>query len=220
MGGAMQYQGPTRDDLENVFALNRHFLRALMRPGATHFAAANVKRLSHAQRGRLAETPFLLFSVREQDHELWQCIFTENPQLDLKPVSEPLDSVLHELKMAGLSFLWQLSRRNAHTARLVSGAPVEFCERLAEATLIKLLRRTAVHADLLVPRYGADHDVWRRLTSSGVSATRRLQSMTQQLALQDLLTRGQHLQYAQLPAAASRFSTRPKSRRSETVIGR
>ncbi|MBT8087335.1 MAG: hypothetical protein KJO46_04840 [Gammaproteobacteria bacterium] len=216
----MQYQGPTTDDLENVYALNRHFLRALMRPGAAHFAVAKVARLSRAQRGRLAQTPFLLFSVREQDHELWRRIFAENPQLDLTPVSEPLDSCVHELRVAGLSFLWQLSRRNAYAARLVSGAPVEFCERLANATLIRLLRRTADQIDLLVPRYSAEHVVWRRLTSSGVSATRRLQSMTQQSALQNLLTRGQFAQHEQLPAAASRFSARPKSRSSDAAIGR
>lgn len=214
----MQYQGPTTDDLDNVFALNRHFLRVLMRPVSRRFATHDVRHLSEAQRGRLAETPFLLFSVREQEHELWQRIFAKSPQLDLAPEPEPLDSEVHELKMAGLSFLWQLSRRNPYTARLVSGAPVEFCERLANATLIRLLRRTAQHADLLVPRYGAEHDVWQRLVSSGVSATRRLQSMTQQSALQDLLTRGQLAPYEPLPAAASRFSTRPLSRRDVTAI--
>ena len=208
----MQYQGPTTDDFANVFALNRHFLRALMRPGPAHSAAAAVRCLSRAQRGRLAETPFLLFSVREQDHVLWQGIFSENPQLDLKPAAETPDSDGQELKMAGLSFLWQLSRRNAYAARVISGAPVEFCERLGNATLIKLLRRTAAHADLLVPRFDAEQDVWRRLTGSGVRATRRLQLMTQQSALQHLLTRGALPEYDQLPIAASRFGTRPKSR--------
>ncbi|MBT8092363.1 MAG: hypothetical protein KJN77_04945 [Gammaproteobacteria bacterium] len=216
----MQFQGPTTDDLENVFALNRHFLRALMRPGALRCATADVRRLSQAQRIRLAEAPFLLFSVREQDHALWQGIFAENPQLDLAPAPRPFDDVVRELQTAGLSFLWQLSRRNAYAARVVSGAPVDFCERLANATLIKLLRRTADHVDLLVPRYDAEHEVWRRLTSSGVSATRRLQLMTQQSALQNLLTRGQLLQQEPLPAAASRFATRPKSRRGGTAVER
>lgn len=212
MGGAMQYQGPTTDDLVNVFALNRHFLRTQLGPGAAHGAAADVRRLTPVQRSRLAETPFLLFSVREQDHDLWEGIFAEDPQLGLAPANEPRDNAVQELKMAALSFLWQLSRRNAYAARVISGAPVEFCERLANATLIRLLRRTADHVDLLVPRYGAEHDVWRRLTGSGVSATRRLQSMTQQAALQHLLTRGALPEYQPLQAAASRFATRPKSR--------
>lgn len=216
----MQYQGPTTDDLENVFALNRHFLRALTRPGSLRCAAPDVRRLSQAQRGRLAEAPFLLFSVREQDDELWQVIFAKDPQLDLKPPTEPLDHAVHELKMAALSFLWQLSRRNAYAARVVSGAPVDFCERLANATLMKLLRRTADRVDLLVPRYSAEQEIWRRLTTSGVSASRRLQTMTQQAALQDLLTRGQLLHYERLPIAASHFSTQPRSRSGNRAIVR
>lgn len=214
----MQYQGPTNDDLANVFALNRHFLRTLLLPGAPHSAAVDIRRLSQVQRGRLAETPFLLFSVREEDHDLWRGIFAEDPQLELVPTTQPADTAGQELKMASLSFLWQLSRRNAYATRVISGAPVEFCERLANATLINLLRRTADHVDLLVPRYCAEHDVWRRLTGSGVSAIRRLQLMTQQSALQRLLTSGALHEYEQLPAAASRFSTRPKSRQSTRII--
>jgi hypothetical protein len=213
----MQYQGPNTDDLANVFALNRHFLRTQLRSGVSHSAATAVRRLTEVQRTRLAEAPFLLFSLREQDHERWTDIFSENPQLDLAPAKAPPDTAVQELKMAGLSFLWQLSRRNAYAARVISGAPVVFCERLANATLIRLLRRTADHVDLLVPRYGAEHDTWRRLTGSGVSATRRLQSMAHQSALQQLLTRAAQPEYELLPAVASRFATKPKSRHTTTT---
>jgi hypothetical protein len=208
----MQYQGPTKDDLENVIALNRYFLGALQRPGAMAFAAPEVGCLPLSQRARVAEAPFLLFSLQEQDGELWRQLLSQNPQLELAPAGDPAHVAIQELTFASLSFLWQLSRRNAYAARIVSGAPVDFCDRLVSTTLVELLRKAAGRVDLLVPRFGVDDQIWCRLVTGGVRSERRLQTMSQQSALQCLLTRGQLNDYDELPAAASRFASQPKRR--------
>jgi hypothetical protein len=201
----MRYPGPTTDDLADVHALNLHYLNAIRSPSGVGFAVPGVRRLTPAQCARLAETPFLLFSFRERDAELWRTVLGEGPQLALIPADEPPSPTMRELCTAGLSFLWQLSRRNAYAARVVSGAPVRFCEHLAASTLIGLLRRTAHRSDLLVPRYADEQAVWRQLLAGGVSATRQVQAMSQQSALQRMLTVAELTQHAKLPAAASRF---------------
>lgn len=201
----MHYPGPTTDDLANVHALNRHYLDAVRSPGGIGLTVPGVRRLTPAQCARLAATPFLLFSFRERDAELWRSVLGDGPQLELVPAADPPSDKLRELCSAGLSFLWQLSRRNAYAARVVSGAPVSFCERLASSTLIDLLRRTAHRGDLLVPRYADQLAVWRQLLAGGVSATRQIQAMSHQSALQRLLTVAELAQHAKLPAAASRF---------------
>ncbi len=201
----MRYPGPTADDLANVHALNRHYLRAVRSPSGIGIAVPGVRRLTPVQCTRLAASPFLLFSFRERDARLWQSVLTDGSQMELVPAAEPPSETLRELSTAGLSFLWQLSRRNAYAARVVSGAPVKFCERLATTTLISLLRRTAYRSDLLVPRYADEQAVWRQLLAAGVSATRQIQAMSQQSALQRLLTVAELAQHTKLPAAASRF---------------
>ena len=215
----MRYPGPTTDDLANVQALNRHYLNAVRSPGGIGISVPGVRRLTPAQCTRLAATPFLLFSYRERDGELWQSVLGDGPQLALLPATEPPPESLKELCTAGLSFLWQLSRRNAYAARVVSGAPVHFCERLATSTLISLLRRAAHRSDLLVPRYGEEQAVWRLLLTAGVSSTRQIQAMSHQSALQGLLTVAELAQHAKLPAAASRFpasGTRSSDRQYST----
>ncbi len=214
----MRYPGPTTDDLANVHALNRHYLNAVRSPGGIGLTVPGVRRLTPAQCTRLAETPFLLFSFRERDAELWRNVLGDGPQLELVPAADPPSETLRELCTAGLSFLWQLSRRNAYAARVVSGAPVSFCERLATSTLIDLLRRTAHRGDLLVPRYADEQAVWRQLLAGGASATRKIQTMSHQSALQRLLTVAELAQHAKLPAAASRFpasNSRSSDRRQE-----
>lgn len=203
----MDYQGPTSDDLANISALNRCFLMAISASEADGPGEIAARRLSDSQLSRLAGAPFLLFSFREQDNDYWQRLLSEDRQLDLIELSKPLDERIRQLQVAGLGFIWQLSRRNPYAARIISGAPVSWCERLAESTLIHLLDRAAHRSDLLRVRFQDKSWVWRRLLGNGVSAKRHLRQTSHQCALQVLLTCGQTSQYDRVPSAACNMPT-------------
>jgi len=201
----MQYQGLTPDDLANINALNRCFLVAMADSGARGSGVLAIGHLSQLQFARLAIAPFLLFSFREQDSDYWQRILADDPQVDLLDSSDPPGEKIRQLQMAGLGFLWQLSRRNPYAVRIVSGAPASWCERLAGLTLVSLLDHAAMRSDLLGIRFRDDDNVWRRLLGNGLSSRRSLRLTSQHCALQALLTRGQQTQYNRLPAAACRI---------------
>jgi hypothetical protein len=203
----MDYQGPTSDDLANISALNRCFLMAVSGSEADGLGEIAARRLTDSQVSRLAGAPFLLFSFREQDTDYWQRLLSEDRQLDLIELSKPLDERIRQLQVAGLAFIWQLSRRNPYTSRIISGAPVSWCERLAESTLIQLLDRAAHRSDLLRIRFQDKSWVWRRLLDNGVSAQRHLRQTSHQCALQVLLTYGRNSQYDRVPAAACNMRT-------------
>lgn len=185
----MDYQGPTPDDLVNVAALNRLFIRS--QPGllGNGSGAGQAPRLTDLERSRLAATPFLLFSLREQDRDYWQSLIGDTPQFDLLDRSEPADAATAELQAAGLGFLWQLARRNPYAARLVSGAPVSWCETIASLTLVRLLQRAATQGDLLRVRLAAQDPLWRRLIVNGKSAREPLRLASHHSALQAILMR-------------------------------
>jgi hypothetical protein len=189
----MDYQGPTSDDLANISALNRCFLMAVSGSEADGLGEIAARRLTDSQVSRLAGAPFLLFSFREQDNDYWQRLLSEDRQLDLIELSKPLDERIRQLQVAGLAFIWQLSRRNPYTSRIISGAPVSWCERLAESTLIQLLDRAAHH----------------------------LRQTSHQCALQVLLTYGRNSQYDRVPAAACNMRTpaTPEGPRRSTGFG-
>ncbi len=199
----MDYQGPTAEDLRNIRALNVAFLRATncgdTPPGMTSWP------LTEMQLQRLSEAPFLLFSFRERDAAYWNEILANEPQPDLLDDTRAPTERLHELQVAGLGFLWQLSRRNPYVARLVCGAPTNWCERIARLTLVDLIRRVACRGDLTTARFDAAGHVAHRLLQSGISAKPQLQRMSQQFALQSMLTGASGAQYEKLPAAACRF---------------
>lgn len=201
----MEYPGPTADDLENINALNRFFLAAVADSATGVFGALAERRLTQSQLSRLADAPFLLFSFREQDGDYWTRILADRAQIDLIDSGVPPTGKIRQLQVAGLGFLWQLSRRNAYAARIVSGAPVSWCERLAGQTLVSLLDRVATRGDLLVVRFPDEDDIWHRLLGSGVSSKRDVRRSSQHSALQALLTRGTSTQYNRVAAAACRI---------------
>lgn len=201
----MDYQGPTAEDLRNIRALNIAFLRATNRSDCTLDNGITSQRLTEMQIRRLGEAPFLLFSFREQDAEFWKRVLTGDSQQDLlQPAVQP-GAGLHELQVAGLGFVWQLSRRNPYVARLACGATAQWCESIAQLTIVDLIGRAAGRSDLTVPRFDAGDHVGHRLGKSGISARRKLQHMSQQFALQAMLTGSSAAQYEKLPAAACRF---------------
>lgn len=162
----MEYLGVNTDDLANVRALNRTWLRFTGR------------------HERLAAAPFLLFSFRETDTALWQRLLAEPPQADLFVPRPGISKPQRNLQVNGLAFLWELSRRNPYVARIVSGAPLGWCERLSSETLVRVLT-CARRCDLITRRFPADAPVYQRrsahmatlqlmLTSIDVAAAERL----------------------------------------------
>ena len=192
----MEYQGLTRDDLNNVHALNRAWLEQR--------AARDAVPSSPQRRERLADTPFLLFSFREAESQLWQKLLGDQPHADL--FESPPEPRSRELQVAGLGFLWELGRRNPYVARIVSGAPLDWCDQLAAQTLVRVLE-CARGANLLAPRFDEDSPLQRRLYVHGGSALREARRSAQLAALQAMLTLSDSARYGRLATAACRMPT-------------
>lgn len=190
----MEYQGLTHDDLVNVRALNHAWL--------ARFAPRDSLPATPRRLERLANTPFLLFSFRENDAELWRRLLGDEAQADLFVARATPD--LQELQSAGLGFLWELARRNPYVARIVSGAPLKWCDRLASQTLLKI-HASAARAELVEPRFADDSPIVRRLFVHGSGALREARRSAQLAALQAMLTLGESAQRGRLPAAACRM---------------
>jgi len=203
----MEYQGLTQDDLENVAALNRSWLDLHVGAGA------GPSRLTPAKRDRLAGAPFLLFSYREQDEPLWQRLLSDGRQPDL--LRAPAQDASHELQATGLAFLWELARRNPYAARVVSIAPLHWCERIASSTLVRLME-CAAGEELVEARLPASTPMQRRLFLRGAGARRDARKAAQIATLQSLLTVGETARYGRLPAAACRLS-RPSRQVADKV---
>ncbi|NCF25044.1 MAG: hypothetical protein GWP60_10930 [Gammaproteobacteria bacterium] len=217
----MQYLGPDRADLANVFMLNRAFIawqRAKPPEDSCERSLAPDVRarlcaLSADQRARLARTPFLLMSVAEDDDARWQPIFAEQRTRDLLQCLQIRDEAASRLAAAVLGFLWQLARRNPYAARLVSGASLNWYEHLADCTLMELFARALDDQALLAPRMADEPDLWNRLLTAGVSDRRQVRLAVRVAALQTLLTRRPARPYRPLAAAACKMQA-VKIRRS------
>ena len=169
----MEYQGLTKDDLADVRELNRAWLRLTGRPE------------------RLAAAPFLLFSFREHDDDLWRSLLADASQHELFADRATPGHEQWVLQSAGLAFLWELSRRNAYVARIVGGAPLDWCRRIASETAYRVVGCAARH-DLVEPRFADGATVYRRVTAHIA-------------ALQSMLTTGIDTSTGSLPAAACRM---------------
>jgi len=198
----MDYKGPTDDDLANICALNRYFLNAISETGIEAFGELATRRLTNSQLARLAAAPFLLFSFREQDSDYWQRVLSDDPQMELDESNNLPSEKIRHLQVAGLGYLWQLARRNPYVTRVVSGAPVNWCEQLAGSTLARLLDRASARSDLLCARFADEDFAWRRLLESGAHAKRSLRRTSHHCALQVLLTRGREVHDEVVSAAA------------------
>ena len=188
----MDYQGPETADFDNVHALNAAFLdwltaenHAGQLPGEGQRLFA---RLDRQQRNRLSRVPFLLLSLGEEDETGWRAIFARVPAKRLLSRMSPADEAAAQLTTAALGFLWQLAARNPYTARLVSGASLNWCEQLSECTLVSLIARVAEEPRMLVPRSANDLELWTRLLTAGVSARRDVRVAARVAALQSVLT--------------------------------
>jgi hypothetical protein len=190
----MEYEGPSRDDLENVRALNRRWLELT--------GSADL-RLSAKQLERLATTPFLLFSYCEHDDARWSRLLGEGFQQDLLEQETGIATELKELQAAGLAFLWGLVRRNPYVARIVSGASLRWCEQISAVTLARVLE--CARFRMIEPRFAEKASLKRRLLALGSALERDMRVFAQIGALQSMLMSGQAAQYGRLPAAACRL---------------
>ncbi len=174
----MEYTALTPDDLDNVRALNAAWLKS---------GLAGAGRLSSRAIGRLAATPFLLFTLHEDDDERWQRLLDRPPQRDLLQDSGSAPGERRSLQAAALAFLWELARRNPYAARLVSQASTRWCLLVTPVTLMRLLA-CAADCDLIAARFSPDSAVFRRLLSRGGSGLHDVREAAQLSALQTLLT--------------------------------
>jgi len=221
----MEYQGPEPADLANVNALNRAFLDWLrvtgpakpLQQGLPPDIGVALVGLDRRQLERLARVPFLLMSLREYDDIRWRSLFADQRSMDLLRPLQAADEDAARLVSAGLGFLWQLAMRNPYAARLVSGASLNWCEQLADCTLMELYTRVAEEEPLLEPRMTDCPELWNKLLTAGVSGRRDVRIAARVSALQTVLTRGPATAYRQLataacamPAASMRIAERPR----------
>ncbi|MEX2496309.1 MAG: hypothetical protein WD448_09485 [Woeseia sp.] len=193
---AVDFQGPGATDFDNVRSLNRAFIRLLRSGDAKRTClqslpgdlAACISSLPDGRADRLATTPFLLLSFRERDDDFWEEVFSAGPNRELFAASPPSDD-LRRLISAGLGFVWQLAMQNPYAARLICGASLHWCERLAERTLFRVLATAGMRADILMLRCGSDSELWSKLLSSGTSRENEVRRAAHISALQAVLTR-------------------------------
>jgi hypothetical protein len=184
-----EFPGPSPDDYANVLALNTAFIKATVD-------------MKGPQRGRLAATPFLLFSFRERDLDWWDEALAENHQGDLMAAPELDNPKLRCIQTAALSFLWHLARRNPYATRIISGATVSWCEKIADLPLVTMLDRMAARGDLMQSRLEHSDEMGGRLLGDGTSSKPSVRRSSQLVALQSLLTQATFDNYTKLPAAA------------------
>lgn len=184
-----EYPGPGQEDYDNVEALNVAFIREM-------------STLKGPQRGRLAATPFLLFSLREDDLDWWQHALVEQRQVDLISERQLHNTELLRIQTAALSFLWHLASRNPYATRIISGATIAWCEKIVDLPLHTLLDRVGTRGDLIESRLYRLGIVGQRLLGSGVSSRENLRRSAQLTALQTLLTDPCADQPVRFPAAA------------------
>ena len=180
----MEYEGLTRDHLANVEALNRKWLRCWRQNDAS--AGDLTVRL----RDRAATAPFLLFSLREQDDDLWNRLLEKPRQPDLLDKPLRFDNELHTVQISGLAFIWSLAWRNPYAARIISGAPAGWCERIASVTLMRVLDSTSGRS-LIRPRLETTSMMHKGFAQIG--------------AFQSMLTNGQRASSGRMKAAACRM---------------
>ncbi|MDZ7644425.1 MAG: hypothetical protein U5K76_09580 [Woeseiaceae bacterium] len=208
----MDYAGPQPADYDNVHALNRAFLELLadrriagvLLAGLPPELTDRCLQLTRLQRQRLAQSPFLLFSFRESDAAFWDRLFESRGQRDLLAVPEPGDRALAGLVAAGLGFVWQLARQNPYIARLICGASLHWCERLAERPLLDVVA-IADGRRVLTLRAPRDTGLWETLLNGGCSSERAVGDAVRISALQRILTHARGRQ----PALAARSVTAP-----------
>ena len=189
----MEFSGPETADFANVAALNRAFLKRLRSPSVgrnlrdwlPEALRDAVKGLTDRHVERLSASPFLLLSLRERDADFWNDLIAQRPAQDLFTNDAGSDD---DILVPATSFVWQLARQNPYAARLLSGATPDWCEQIAEVTLLALLRRIEGRGDVLQPRFAGQDACWQKLLGPGLSSQRQVRESAHLACLQAFLT--------------------------------
>ncbi|MEM7430810.1 MAG: hypothetical protein AAF351_02605 [Pseudomonadota bacterium] len=196
-------------DLAEVRALNKAFLRAFRRQDDAvrrdHLAVDVVAKMTHLtdwEIERLARIPVLL-GISVTDAAYWDAWFDRDAQPSLFSTAATVTPTT-EVTVATLLFLWQTARANPYVARLLSGASVSWCERLAGCRLTWLVRRAHARPDFLSPRHAAHQHFWLRLLRDGVNEDREIRHAAHLCALQTALTVAEEIPVDRFRTAACR----------------
>lgn len=226
----MDFQGPDAADLDNVYSLNRAYLDGLSRPpavasgapsGAPSGAAGIVEKLTALSLRKstlLSQCPFLIYSLPEAADRRWTRLFSDDAQPDLFDATSLSPECVGGLAPATLGFLWELAKRNPYATRLVSGASLDWCERLADSSPVRVFRFATGEPGLLSPRLPSHREFWSKLLGAGTSNDEEIRHAAQLTALQTVLTNPAAEHYQRLPAAACLMPT-PARRVAESDKG-
>jgi hypothetical protein len=208
----MFYTGPTQSDYVNIQALNREFLKLLqVHPIRFGLKAIHQRRLAvlgRKQLEQLAATPFLLFTIQENDELTWRAICRADPNTDLFENGATNDAGISNLLATSVGYLWQLAQQNPYSVRLICGASPAWCEMITAVTYFELLTLTRYRDDLLVLRQAQNVDIWSKLLAEGVRAEQHVRSAAHIAALQTLLTGYPGAAAAAWPVAACKAAPR------------
>jgi hypothetical protein len=207
----MAFDGPQKADFGNIVPLNQEFLELLRKEKSLRRCIAELPEsqrhrlvtLDRVEAHHLAQTPFLLFSFREHDDVYWERILTEpvSPGLFQGRVSDDVRTLMS----SALGVIWHLAQRDPFTLRLFSGAPLAWCETIADLALHRLLDAVCRSGDLPVLRFGDHREMWRALLDGGISGRVPTRMAAQLSGLQIVLSRSQ--QSRQLARAARSLRT-------------
>ncbi len=199
----MPFTGPEPADLANVRALNSTFIDLVRsRRARCGGQGDRIAALDRRRAERLSGCPFLLYSLGEHDAARWERGFETVAQQDLVDVLARPGDELVRLGLVTLGFLWQFAQRQPYAARVVSGAPLAWCEMLADSTLIGASQFVANEPGLIGLRLAEDDNFWRKLLVAGTSHEREVRDAAQLSALHTLLTRSADEIQLRMPVAA------------------
>ncbi len=182
----MQYDCPETGNIADVRELNREFLADLLRQ--QHPALDELDRDNGEALARLAQAPFLLYELRAPDPGFWERTFSG--------ASDLLDNASRgDARWAGqvastLGFLWHLSKRDLHAARLFTGSATDWCRRLSETPLIHVINRALVEGIRPELRLDADDTRWRSMVRTASGRDKALRSAAVMRVFQALLVPG------------------------------
>ena len=183
----MHYDCPEPGDISDVRELNREFLADLLRQ--RHPSLRDLDRNNGEALARLAEAPFLLYELRAPDAGFWDRTFSGTSDL--------LDSSMgHRGDDAGqvastLGFLWHLSKRDPHAARLFTGSSTDWCQRLSGMPLIHVINRALGAGVRPYLRMDAHDSRWRARVCAASGPDKAAHSVAVTRVLQALLVAGE-----------------------------
>ncbi|MEM6511726.1 MAG: hypothetical protein AAF660_01830 [Pseudomonadota bacterium] len=194
----MTYHCPQPADMADVSALNHAFLCDLR--DRQHRALDDLAGDGHQALRQLADVPFLIYRLHAPDPGFWQRTFAgANDLVDAAETSPARET---GQVASTLGFLWHLSRRDAHAARLFTGSSGEWCRQLAETPLVHLINRSLACGLRPALRLDADDPRWRAMVWSASGGNKADRLVAVMRVFQALLIAGE--QAARHSAAACR----------------